>query len=184
MPFGLFRRRHKQTPSDPLAAFDSLIDDLERQAALVRKAAATLLALRGELERTAAREERRRAELSARLRDAGARGEARLEEVLASDVAESERRLAVTRDAIARSEADAPLLLDAGRELARELVALRNERVGAAARLQVDAVVTAALRERVERFEHVLAVDAARDEVERAHALAEIYRGECGVGTE
>jgi hypothetical protein len=32
----------------------------------------------------------------------------------------------------------------------------------------------------VERFEKVLAVDAARDEVERAHALADIYREERG----
>ena len=34
------------------------------------------------------------------------------------------------------------------------------------------------LREQVERFEKVLAVDAARDEIERAHALADIYREE------
>jgi hypothetical protein len=34
------------------------------------------------------------------------------------------------------------------------------------------------MRERVARFEQALVVDAARDEVERAHALADIYREE------
>jgi hypothetical protein len=38
------------------------------------------------------------------------------------------------------------------------------------------------MRERVDRIEKVLALDAARDEIERAHALADIYREERGEG--
>jgi hypothetical protein len=36
--------------------------------------------------------------------------------------------------------------------------------------------VSTALRQQVEQFDRVLALDAARDEVERARALADVYR--------
>ena len=41
----------KKKPADPPAAFDQLIEDLERQGAEIRKSAATLLALKGDLSR-------------------------------------------------------------------------------------------------------------------------------------
>jgi hypothetical protein len=46
--------------------------------------------------------------------------------------------------------------------------------------LAVGGAISTALREQVERFDKLLAVDAARDEIERAHALADIYREERG----
>ncbi|MGZ3461402.1 MAG: hypothetical protein ACXU86_23165, partial [Archangium sp.] len=79
-----------------------------------------------------------------------------------------------------RAEQDGKLLQEAAADLGNRLAELRTERESASARLAVGGLVTGALREQVERFEKVLAVDAARDEVERAHALAEIYREERG----
>jgi hypothetical protein len=180
MFFGLFKKRTKEPsrPADPLAALDQLLENLERQAAEVRKSAATLLALKGDLSRAVDRYTRRLEDLASRRATAEARGDARAVAVLKRDREQAEALRASTRDSLERADSDAKLLLEAAAELADRVVELRRERESAAARLTVGGIVTDALRERVARFEQALVVDAARDEVERAHALADIYREE------
>ncbi len=180
MFFGLFGKRKKELsrPADPLAAFDQLIGTLDRQAAEVRKSAATLLALKADLTRARERYARRLEELTARRATAKARDDVRAVRVLEKDQAEAEDLLASTRDALERAEADGRLLLEAAGELGDRVAELRRERESASARLTAGGIVTQALRERVARFDQALVVDAARDEVERAHALADIYREE------
>jgi phage shock protein A len=179
MLFDWWRRKQKPAkPSDPLAAFDQLIEDLERQGAEIRKSAATLLALRGDVSRSEERYLKRLEELSHRASVARAREDAKVLAVLERDRSQAESLLRSTREALARADADARLLLEAAAELGERVAELRVERESASARLAVGGLVSQALRERVERFEKVLAVDAARDEIERAHALADIYREE------
>ncbi|XXF75285.1 hypothetical protein P2318_19660 [Myxococcaceae bacterium GXIMD 01537] len=180
MLFGFWRKKAEKKPADPLAAFDQLIEDLERQGAEIRKSAATLLALKGDLGRAVERYSRRLEELASRAAVAQERGDAKSATVLSRDRAQAEALLESSRESLARAEQDSQLLLEAASELSTRVVELRMERDSASARLRVGGLVSDALRERVERFEKVLAVDAARDEVERAHALADIYREERG----
>ncbi len=181
MLFGWFRRKDKKKkPEDPLAAFDQLIEDLERQAAEVRKSAATLLALKGELTRSVDRYSRRQAEISERLAVAEARGDGKSAAVLERDREQTETLLESTREALDRSEEDARLLLEAAHELGARVTELRTERQSASARLVAGGLVVGAMRERADRIQQALALDAARDEIERAHALADIYREEQG----
>ncbi|MCP3143293.1 PspA/IM30 family protein [Pyxidicoccus xibeiensis] len=180
MFFGLLRKRKKEPsrPADPLAALDQLIENLDRQAAQVRKSAATLLALKGDLSRGVERYTKRLEELASRRGTAEEKGDARAAAVLKKDREHAEALLATTRESLARADTDAKLLLEAAGELGDRLEELRRERESASARLTVGGIVTDAMRERVARFEQALVVDAARDEVERAHALADIYREE------
>jgi phage shock protein A len=183
MLFGLFRKKDKKKkPEDPLAAFDQLIEDLERQAAEVRKSAATLLALKGELVRSVERYSRRVLEIDERRAVADSRGDAKSSSVLMRDREQAETLLKSTREALERAEKDSRLLLEAANEIGARVIELRTERQSASARLVAGGLVTGAMRERADRIEKVLALDAARDEVERAHALADIYREERGAG--
>jgi phage shock protein A len=179
MLFDWWRKRKKQQPRlplDPLAAFDQLLEDLERQGAEVRRSAATLLALKGDLSRTEARYVQRMEELGRRQVEATDKGDVLLVGTLERDRSQTEALLAATRESLWRAEEDAKLLLQAAAELNHRVAELRVEREGASARLAVGGLVSVALRERVERLDKVLAVESARDEVERAHALADIYR--------
>lgn len=180
MFFGLFGKRKKEPsrPVDPLAALDQLVEKLERQAAEVRKSAATLLALKGDLSRGVERYTRRLEDIASRRATAESRGDGRAAAVLAKDREQAEALLASTRDALERADADGKLLLEAAGELGDRVAELRRERESASARLTVGGIVTEAMREQVARFEQAMVVDAARDEVERAHALADIYREE------
>ncbi|NMO21149.1 hypothetical protein HPC49_36190 [Pyxidicoccus fallax] len=180
MFFGLLWKRKKESSRavDPLAALDQLLENLERQAAEVRKSAATLLALKGDLSRAVERYTRRLEDIGSRRATAETRGDAKAVTVLKRDREQTEGLLASTRDSLERADSDAKLLLEAAAELGERVAELRRERESAAARLTVGGIVTDALRERVARFEQALVVDAARDEVERAHALADIYREE------
>jgi len=182
MVFGLFRKK-PPAPPDPLAAFDAFIEALERQAAQVRRSAATLLALRGELSRSADKAQARLGEIARRLAEAQKRQDARAEQVLERDRAEAQRSIAASEEALARAAADAGLLLAAAEDLGRQLSDLQSERASAHARLAAGQVVSAALRQRSAEIAQVLALDEARDEVERAHALAEIYREEGGAAS-
>lgn len=173
-----WRSSRSPQPLDPLRAFDGLIEALERQAAASRRSAATLVALQGELRRAEARHAERRKELSSRIEEAQAAGEERVGRVLQADLEALAGLEAANEEALARAQADAELLLETAAELGRELQVLKEERISAAARLTAGGLVHAALRERVERFGHGLALEAARDEIERAHALAAIYREE------
>jgi phage shock protein A len=183
MLFGLFRKKDKKKkPEDPLAAFDQLIEDLERQAAEVRKSAATLLALKGELTRSVERYSRRLLEIDERRAVADSRGDAKSSSVLMRDREQTETLLKSTREALERAETDSRLLLEAANEIGARVIELRTERQSASARLVAGGLVTGVMRERADRIEKVLALDAARDEIERAHALADIYREERGTG--
>lgn len=176
--------RRKKTPrkpehsADPLAAFDQLIEDMERQGAEVRKSAATLLALRGDLTRSEERYVKRLAELEQRRALAASKGDMQVAKALERDLSQTESLLHTTRESLTRAAQDSKLLLEAASELGDRVAELRVERESASARLAVGGLMSSALREQVERFEKVLAVDAARDEIERAHALADIYREE------
>lgn len=176
--FDFFRRRRPREDGDPLAAFDRYIEALDRQGAEVRRSAATLLALRGELARSAERYRRRLDEVAERIAVAGERSDEGARQALERDRLQARQLLTSTEESIARAEADGQLLMDTARELSEQLTELQAERVSARARLASGQVVTDALRERGERIGRSLALDAARDEVERAHQLAELYREE------
>ncbi|HEX8435310.1 hypothetical protein [Archangium sp.] len=176
----LRKKKPEKKPVDPLVAFDQLIEDLERQGAEVRKSAATLLALKGDLTRSEERYVKRLEDLAKRRAIADEQGEAKIATTLERDRAQTESLLRTTRESLNRAEQDSKLLLEAAADVGNRVAELRAERESASARLAVEGLVTTALREQVERFEKVLAVDAARDEIERAHALAEIYREERG----
>ncbi|MCP3105326.1 hypothetical protein LZ198_41320 [Myxococcus sp. K15C18031901] len=179
MFFGLWKRKKEpRRPVDPLAAFDELIENLERQAGEVRKSAATLLALKGDLTRSVDRYTRRIEDIAERRATAQLRGDSHAVTVLARDKAQADALLVSTRESLERADSDGKLLLEAAADLGERVAELRRERESASARLTVGGIVTDALRERVARYEQALVVDAARDEVERAHALAEIYREE------
>jgi phage shock protein A len=180
--FSLFKRRKKDArPKDPIAAFDAVLEQLDRQGAEVRKSAAALLASKGELVRSQERYLRQRAEIEARIATAGDRGDQKAEAVLRRDLDQAERSLRSTEEALARVDGDAAVLLDLARELGEQSAQLRAERNSARARLDAEGLVTEALKQRSRRIEQVLAVDAARDELERAHALADLYREDAGI---
>lgn len=175
--FGFFKKKAPAAAkANPLEAFDQAIESLARQGHEVRRSAATLLTLRKELERDLARAQARHAELTERL--AQAEGDAPAQRTLQRDLFDAEKQADELRAAAARAEADGGLLVEAAEELRRRHAELTSERQSARVRLGAGLAVSDALKSRAEQFERVLSLDAARDEVERAHALAEIYREE------
>jgi phage shock protein A len=177
--FGFWRRKKAAAkPVDPIAAYDGLVEDLQRQGSEVRRSAATLLALRGDLERDRDRNAKRAEDARVRCAEAAEKGDARAERVLRRDHEQSLKKVQAAEEALAEAEADAELLLEAAREIADQVAELEAERDSARARFKAGQVVTEVLRERAHKFSQVLALDAARDEVERAHQLAQIYREE------
>jgi phage shock protein A len=180
MVFKLFSRK-KQPPRaepDPLTAYDAFIEDLDRQGAEIRKSAAALIAMRGELNRSAERYQKRLLEVDSRKAVAHERNDHKALSTLERDQSEAQRLLESTRESLVKVEADAQLLVEASQELTTRAAELRAERTSAQARLSAGLSVTQALRDRSERISRALALDAARDEIERAHALADIYREE------
>lgn len=173
MVFGLFKRKKKEAAStDPLVVFDQLIESLERQTAAARKSAATLLALRAELRRDQDR-------FRARLHAIDARPvstDPAVLKVLGRDQHEARRLLERTDEALAQAEADSALLMETAEALGRQLQELKEERQSARVRYSGGALVTDALKAQAAQFEKLMKLDAARDEVEKAHALAELYR--------
>lgn len=181
MVFGFLRKKKQPaTKQDPLATFDGILEDLERQGTEVRRSAATLLALRGDLTRAQERQRARLTEIRDRLTEANTMGDARAASVLERDEATAQRLLASTEESLARATVDAELLLEAAQGLARQVTELRAERTSAQARLTAGLAVTETMKQRSEELAKLLQLDAARDEIERAHALAEIYREEKG----
>ena len=180
MAFKLFSRKKQPPaePKDPLVAFDAFIEDLDRQGAEIRRSAAALLTVRGGVNRSLARYEKRLVEVDARQGTAQQRGDAKADALLGRDRSDTVKLLESTRESLAKVEADAQLLMEATRELTDRAAELRTERASAHARLSAGLVVTQALRDRSEKISRALALDAARDEIERAHALADIYREE------
>lgn len=169
--------RRPVTSADPLQTYDRLIAGLERQGATFREGAATLLSLRTQLREALATTGAQTEEVRARWEAARvlADGE-RVAEVLALDLEVLERQTLDCERQLARADADASLLLEGARSVQEELRRLQAERQLAAQTLTMDQTVSRTLRARLERLEASPALDAARDEVARAHALAEIYR--------
>ena len=163
-------------PKDPIAAFDAMLELLDRQGSEVRKSAAALLASRGELQRSQARYARQKEEIGERIRTAAERGDSRAEQVLRRDLEQVELKARATDEALAKVAADAELVLELARDLGEQSATLRDERNSARARFDAEQVLSDALQKRSARIEQVLALDAARDELEKAHALAEIVR--------
>lgn len=177
--FGFFKKKTKQAPArreDPLAIFDEVIASTERQAAEVRRSAATLLALRSGLSRDEQKYRDRLATVKERLSNAEL--EPAVEKTLRRDELDAQRLLDRTAEALAQADADSKLLLETAEALRGQLQALQEERQSARARLSAGLSVSDALRQQAASFEKLMRLDAARDEVERAHALAELYREE------
>lgn len=179
MVFNFFKKKPATAkPTDPLAVFDAVITSLDRQGAEVRKSAATLLALRAELARDERKYELRVANTKDRL--ARAEGEPKAEKTLRRDLLEAQQLLDRTREAHAQAETNAKLLMEAAEDLSRQLAELQEERQSARARLSAGVMVSDALKAQVANFDRVMKLDRARDEVEKAHALAELYREDAG----
>lgn len=177
--FGLFKKKPVAPKStDPLAVFDAVIASLDRQGAEVRKSAATLLALRSELARDEQKYERRVAATKDKLDRA--LGEPKIEKTLQRDLSDARQLLESTREAHAQAGANAKLLMEAAEDLSRQLSELQGERQSARARLSAGVMVSDALKAQVASFDRVMKLDRARDEVEKAHALAELYREDAG----
>lgn len=175
--FGFFKKK-PQAPvvDDPLAAFDAVLESMERQGQELRKSAATLLALKTQLMRDEGRYRDQLKDLAQRIHEAGELGDARAEQVLRRDETATQLRLEETLKARAQADEDAGLLSWAVQEHVSRVEALKQERQSAQARLSAGVVVSEALKARVDEVERVLKLDRARDEIERAHALADIYR--------
>jgi chromosome segregation ATPase len=176
MVFGLFKKKPAapKKATDPLGVFDQVIASVERQGGEVRKSAATLLALRAELTRDQTRYLKRIDDIEERLRKAA--GEEKAEKTLRNDVNEARRLLETTKEALAKAEGDAKLLMETAEGLGKQLTDLQEERQSARARLSAGVMVSEALQAQVASFDRLMKLDAARDEVEKAHALAELYR--------
>jgi len=176
MAFRWFRRR-PVPPPDPIAAYDDLVSDLSSEAAELRRAAATLITVRARLGRELSEMERVGGTLRERADRARAGGDARTADVLTADARREDGRADGLREELARTETDVEQLEEAARRVASQVDRLHSERDLAAARLTAGTALAAeAQRSRADRIRRLVAVDAARDEVERAHALAEVWR--------
>lgn len=173
-----FLKKKKPALQDPLGAYDAVIDSLERQAAEVRKSAATLLSLRGTLKRDCDRYRQRLDELGRRVIEASATGDAKVEDVLRRDRDEASNLKLQTEAALDGATRDAELLLSVASELTQRLTALKAERMSAQARFAAGQTLSQTLGAKADEFDRVVKLDAARDEVEKAHALADLYREE------
>ena len=171
-----WRRRRARREVDPLVIYDRLIESLEAEAASVRRGAATLLALQGELRRGAERARAQAEQLLARAQEAERHGDPEAASLLRADA--RLMRGAPDAAALLRVEEDAAVLVARATQQQERLGALRAERESAALRLEAGAAVREALQREAQRFEQLVALQEARDEVERAHALAELYREE------
>ncbi|HLT31403.1 MAG TPA: hypothetical protein VK013_15300 [Myxococcaceae bacterium] len=169
----------RRAPSeDPLQTYDRLINELERQGTTFRQGAATLLSLRTELREALDTARAQSADVEGRLGLARGRPDARaVAGALEGDLRDLKHRVAELDQQLARADADAALLLEGARAIQEDLKRLQAERDHARHTLTVDHTVSTTLRARVERLEASPMLEAARDEVTRAHALAEIYRG-------
>jgi len=179
--FGFGRKKKERDkkaaePANPLATYDQVLASLERQAAQVRKSAATLLAARGELKREYEKLESRAESARERLADALGQDNDRAARTLERDAQTAERQLDLVRESLAKAEGDAQLLVEAAEGLGAKVSELKEERQAAKLRMTAGLAVSEALKAEVAELDRVMKLDAARDEVERAHALAQVYK--------
>lgn len=172
----LFWRKKRESRQDPLAAFDAAVERLEQRAAKVRQAAALLLSVQGELAMRIEATRRRSDELGKRVTAATRDGDAASKQVLEADREHANSERAAFEADLKRTRSDAEQLKAAARELGAEIEALRGEQSLARTRLAAGEAITTAFHSRSDAFDSALGLDDARSELERAHALAEIYR--------
>jgi len=141
----------------------------------LRRSAATLLAARGEIDR--ALKAAQAAEEQARARLAQAAGRPDVVSVLEGDLAKARDRQKPLSDERERIDAEAKGLAETVGKVEAEAEALRRERDSVAARLAASrSVAEASSKVLTDSFGEMAALDRARDEVERAHALADLAR--------
>ena len=121
--FGFFKKKKKiAATQDPLAVYDGFIESLERQGAEVRKSAATLLALRGDLTRDVEKYDKRSKDLASRVRTAEEKADARASKTLRRDLEEAEHMREQSEKALISANEDAQLLLEAAADTDRKSV--------------------------------------------------------------
>ena len=160
---------------DPVAAFDRRLQTLAERAGEMRKSAATLLAARGELDRGI--EAAREAEKHARARIVDAAGKPDVAAVLEADAERAAKRAESLAKDRERFDGEAAALAESVAKVEEEAEVLRRERAAAQARWTASRTVAQASSRAIENnFGEMAALERARDEVERAHALAEVCR--------
>ncbi len=177
MPFRWFSKEKKAGPADdPVRVYDELIASVARQGEAVRQSAATLGVLRSQLKRDGERYRQRIAESAERLKAAEALGDATALNRLHRDATEAKRLATECDEGFARADTDARQLLEVAESLASQLTDLKAERLSAKTRMATNVMTQTSLRARADEFDRWLKLDKARDDIERAHALAELYR--------
>ena len=171
-----FWRKKRAESKDPVAAFDAAIERLELRAAKVRQAAAVLLSVQAQLAGEIESARAQTAEIARRLSEATRAADAVSREVLERDQRRALETTAALESDLKRTRADADQLKGAARDLVDEISELRREQAQVRARLAAGEAITRAFHSRSDAFESALQLADARSEVERAHALAELYR--------
>jgi phage shock protein A len=174
--FDWLRGKRETEPVDPVRAFEQRIDALAARAGALRKSAATLLTVRRDLDRQLESTAKNVETAKANQAKATESGDAQAAEVLGADRERFERdreHLQAQRDKVAT---DATALTEAVRGIEGDLEQLRRERDSARVQLAASNVLARSRPALEDRVDELLQLDAARDEVERAHALAEIYK--------
>ena len=170
------RKKPAPAAADPMLAFDRRIDALAARAGALRRSAATLLTVRRELDRKL--EGLGRHTRTARDNEDQARtsGDAATAAVLLADQQRFSADEAHLREQREKVTTDAAALSEAVQGIERELETVRRERDSARVQLTARDTLASARQALEDRVDEMLQLDAARDEVERAHALAEIYQ--------
>lgn len=181
--FGFGKKKKKgggdaKPPTDPMALYDELLLALEQRGEQTRRSAATLLVAKSEISDLVDKCREQHAGLRARLARARELGDARAAEVLTADVERARVTLNEAEAQLGTHVDDVELLTSGARELAARLSSLRAERAIARVKLAAGGAVVEALQHEIDEFTRALKLDRARDEVEKARALADVYREE------
>lgn len=180
--FGWLRRRKARAPEDPVSAFDQAIAEHQAQGAAIRAAAATLLARRAILKREEEDAERSLDALQNKLRSASLSGDDSALSVLESDLNRAKVSKEVAQERWARVDADAAVLLERAKALTERIERLQSERAEAHSTFELERLLAATQDEGGAAVARALKLDAARDEVERAQALAQTLRAQKNKG--
>jgi hypothetical protein len=174
MAFWPWKNRHPT--HTPLTTFDEVLALLEQRGGALRRAAATLLATRAELQH-------RVEHLALQIQDVRSRAHAaRLardaEGVRTLERDETDLRLLVrgAEEGLTHAEADAALLTQAAEEVKQRQLSLRQERFLAEAHVRAGEAAVVAQGHPGADWMLDLRLDQARDELEQARALVAVYR--------
>lgn len=161
--------------ADPVQAYDRRLDTLRARSAELRRSAATLLAARGELDRAIAAAQEAERQAKERLEEAAGRHD--VAAVLEADRERARQRGRALAEERERLVSEAKGLAEAVAGVEAEAEGLRREREAARARWTASRTVAdSAGKALAESAGELTALDRARDEIERARALAEICR--------